>query len=207
VTGEIKHWDGPPLEAWDAWTPAMAAHALDGVDAPWCVAGGWAIDLYAGRKTRHHGDLEIAVPRLFFAPIRHRLERRFALHVVGDGEVRRLPPGALYPDDKHQCWVLDEAAGKWRLDIMREPGDADVWIARRDESIQLPRAAAVQRSNDGIPYLAPEAVLLFKAKNLRPKDNSDFTLVAPLLPPAQRAWLIDALTRVHPGHEWIGALR
>jgi len=207
MTGEIKHWDGPPLEAWEAWTPAMVAWALDGVDVPWCVTGGWAIDLFIGRETRPHDDLEIAVPRLFFAPVRERLERRFALHVIGDGEVRRLPPGAPYPREMHQCWVLDEAASKWRLDIMQEPGDADVWIARRDESLQLPRTAAIRLSHDAIPYLAPEAVLLFKAKYVRPKDEADFTLVRPLLQTTQRAWLIDALARVHPGHPWISALR
>jgi hypothetical protein len=42
---------------------------------------------------------------------------------------------------------------------------------------------------------------------MREKDVSDFTLVAPLLPPTRRAWLIDALERTHPGHVWIAALR
>lgn len=207
MTDRIKHWDGPSLDAWEAWPPTMAARALDGINAPWCVVGGWAIDLYIGRETRRHEDLEIAVPRPFFAPIRERFERRFALHVVGDGEVRRLSPGAPYPCDRHQCWVLDETADKWRLDIMQEPGDADIWIARRDETIQLPRTRAVRLNADAIPYLVPEAVLLFKAKYVRPKDEADFTLVRPLLQTAQRAWLIDALTRVHPDHPWIAALR
>src|SRR5438132_14268800 len=30
---------------------------------PWYVAGGWAIDLFVGRVTREHGDLEVAVFR------------------------------------------------------------------------------------------------------------------------------------------------
>src|SRR4029077_2495242 len=97
MTDGITHWDGPPLEAWEPWTPATAARALAGVEVPWCVVGGWAIDLFLGRETRHHEDLEIAVPRLFFAPLRQQLDRHFALHVVGDGEVRRLSPGAPYP--------------------------------------------------------------------------------------------------------------
>jgi hypothetical protein len=69
-------WDGPPLEAWRPWSPADAARVLAGCAAPWCVVGGWAIDLAAGRQTRRHEDLEIAVARGDFAPIRAHLEAR-----------------------------------------------------------------------------------------------------------------------------------
>jgi hypothetical protein len=30
---------------WRAWRPEEAAERLEGLDAPWCVAAGWAIDL------------------------------------------------------------------------------------------------------------------------------------------------------------------
>ena len=61
---ESKRWDGPPPEAWSmAWTPDQAARALEGVSAPWAVAGGWALDLWHGMQTREHEDLEIAVRR------------------------------------------------------------------------------------------------------------------------------------------------
>ena len=43
----------------------------------------------------------------------------------------------------------------------------------------LPRAIA--RSADGIPYAQPEIVLLFKLKEVRPKDQNDFDAVLPLL--------------------------
>jgi hypothetical protein len=61
-------------------------------------------------------------------------------------------------------------------------------------------------SPEGIPYLAPEIVLLFKARHDRPKDQGDFTGVLPLLNPGRRAWLAAALARVHPGHPWISEL-
>ncbi|MGH3656155.1 MAG: nucleotidyltransferase domain-containing protein [Micromonosporaceae bacterium] len=31
------------------------------MDVPWCVAAGWALDLFRGEQTRPHEDLEIAV--------------------------------------------------------------------------------------------------------------------------------------------------
>ena len=202
-----KHWDGPPLEAWEAWTPPKVAQLLANIDAPWCVVGGWAIDLYLGRETREHEDIEIAVPRGFFPALRRRLEGSFALHAVGDGEVRRLAPATAYPADRHQCWLLDEAANKWRLDIMQEPGDAELWVCRRDERLSQPRARIQALSTDGIPYLAPEAVLLFKAKYKRPKDEADFANCLPVLSADARHWLAEGLALVHPGHAWIEALR
>src|SRR5262245_15558822 len=118
----IKYWDGPPLDAWHAWHPREAAALLAGVDAPWCVVGGWAIDLWLGRETRPHDDLEIAIPRQFFPAVRARL-RDFVLHAVGDGEVRALAADSEPPPERHQTWVLDVVANAWRMDVMLEPGD------------------------------------------------------------------------------------
>ena len=58
----------------------------------------------------------------------------------------------------------------------------------------------------GIPYLAPELVLLFKAKHARPKDQSDFDQTIPHMTPAQRTALARLLARAHPGHRWLADL-
>ena len=196
----------PPFDAWQPWTPHQVAERLAGVDAPWWVIGGHAIDLALGRITRRHEDIEIATTRDGFGPIRVHLQRHYTLFAAGDGTLRRLAPADPYPKDKHQCWVLDEPVAVWRLDVMQEPGDANIWRCRRDDRIAASRETIIRRTPDNISYLAPEAVLLFKAKGMREKDVKDFTLVAPLLQPAQRAWLLDALALVHPGHVWIAAL-
>ncbi|MFD9689695.1 hypothetical protein ACFWXO_28500, partial [Kitasatospora sp. NPDC059088] len=36
----------------DAWRPEQAAERLGGFGASWCVAAGWALDLFLGRQTR-----------------------------------------------------------------------------------------------------------------------------------------------------------
>ena len=77
----------------------------------------------------------------------------------------------------------------------------------RDRSIRLPYAQVIATSPEGIPYLAPQIVLLFKARHHRPKDQADFTGALPLLNPARRSWLAAALARVHPGHPWISELQ
>jgi hypothetical protein len=199
-----RHWDGPPVEAWDPWRPEEAAAHLLGVGVPWCVVAGWAIDLYLGRETRSHHDLEISIPRSGFAAVRGRLSG-FALHTVGDGEVRALPAGELPPAEKHQNWVLDPRADAWRMDIMLEPGDAETWVFRRDERIREPRTSMIG-FRDGVPFLVPQGVLLYKAKAVREKDEADLRAVLPHLDARARRWLRHALARVHPGHARITVL-
>lgn len=106
-------------------------------------------------------------------------------------------------DELHQTWGLDRSAGCWRLDVFREPWEGDTWVCRRDPALRRPVAEAIEHTRDGIPYLAPELVLLFKAKHARGKDQADLARALPLLEPARRSWLGDALRLVHPGHEWI----
>ncbi|HEY2710137.1 MAG TPA: hypothetical protein VGI95_18995 [Caulobacteraceae bacterium] len=201
---ETTRWDGPPIETWaQAWTPDQAADALKGLTAPWAVAGGWAIDLWLGGQTREHGDLEIAVPDAFFPEIQGRLENLgMALFEIEEGQVFALGPGEAPRRRSHQIWAADPAAWAWRMDVFREPGDAETWIYRRTGEFSAPRAWASGRSAAGIPYVAPQIVLLFKARHCRDKDEADFAKVAPLLSDDARAWLIASLRSVHPGHAW-----
>ncbi|RPK58206.1 hypothetical protein EES43_20025 [Streptomyces sp. ADI96-02] len=106
----------------------------------------------------------------------------------------------------HQTWVRDPATGKCLLDVFREPHDGDVWICRRDEGIRLPYSEIIHHTQDGIPYLAPELVLLFKAKHARRKDRTDFDATVGRMTPAQRETLAELLDRVHPGHPWTADL-
>ena len=201
---QIKHWDGPGLDAWRPWTPREVSEILRGISAPWCVVGGWAIELALGVPHRAHDDIEIAVPRSSFPEMRDHLAA-FRIHVVGDGEVRTLAPQELPPSDKHQNWILDTEKNVWRMDVMLEPGDAEQWVYRRDERICAPRAQVIA-ARDGIPYLRPQAALLFKGKSPREKDEADLVACLPHLDPSARAWLVSALELVHPGHPWIARL-
>ena len=104
--------------------------------------------------------------------------------------------------------MREPETGVWRFDVFREPSDGDEWVCRRDEAIRLPYNRLIERTEDGIPFLRPEIALLFKAKgSQRDKDQADFTAVAPLLEPERRRWLAAALERIHPGHDWMEALK
>jgi hypothetical protein len=195
-----------PVDAWAAWTPAELADRLRGHDIAWCVVGGWSIDLHLGRVTRHHDDLEVAVLQRDDLAVRDVL-RDLEPFSPGETVLTHLASGAARPADSHQTWMLDPVARAWRVDVMIEPGDADTWVYRRDESLTAPRSFMQRLTAEGTPHLGPHGALLFKAKYVRPKDQADFDVAAPTLADDERAWLLDAISRFHPGHVWLDALR
>jgi hypothetical protein len=195
------------LVEWDPWGPEEVTRLLAGVEAPWYVAAGWALDLFLGGQRREHEDLEIAVPGARFEEFADVLAG-LEIFVVGPepGLVRPFAAAGDRLEPTHQTWVRDPAAGVWRFDVFREPSDGDTWICRRDDRIRMPYAQVIEHTVDGIPYGRPEIVLLYKAKHTRPKDDADFAAVLPLLEEERRRWLADALELVHPGHRWLAAI-
>lgn len=86
--------------------------------------------------------------------------------------------------------------------MMIEDGTRETWIYKRDPAVTAPRADVTGITADGIRYLSPAAVLLFKAKHRRPKDEADFAAALPALSPADRRRLGTWLAFTHPGHDW-----
>jgi hypothetical protein len=192
----------PDQEQWQPWSPDDLARRLSTVNRPWCVVGGWALDLWHGTQTRAHSDLEFTVLRGDFACFRKALGD-LEFYAVKDGTFRLLCATCLPAEDVFQVWAYDRTAQAWRVEVMIEPGTTDNWVYKRDPSIVYPRAEMVLRSADGIPYLRPAAILLFKAKHTRGKDQIDFSHCLPDLPAVERVWLVRHLMLLHPDHDWL----
>ena len=197
----------PDVSMWDAWRPSEVAALLARVELPWCVAAGWAIDLFVGHERREHSDLEIAVPHVRFGELVPALEGFEIFVITAPGEATPLAAARDRLADTHQTWIREAATGHWRLDVFREPSDRDTWICRRDPSIRMAYDELIERTDDGIPYARPEVVLLFKAKHAdEPKNDADLEAALPRLDRSRRRWLSSALERVHPGHRWLSKL-
>jgi len=195
----------PADDAWSAWRPEELGRRLQGIGRPWCIVGGWALDLWHGHETRAHEDLEFTVLREDLATFRAALGD-MVFFTAGDGIVAPLADGQEPAPDIFQIWALDRAAQRWRVDMMIEPGTPAEWVYKRDSRIRRPRAEMIAVTADGLPYLRPAAILLFKAKHRRAKDEADFAGALPKLPADERAWLQENLALLHPGHDWIEAL-
>jgi hypothetical protein len=189
--------------AWEPWSPEEVAQRLASVKTRWYVVAGWALDLFQGRQTRTHDDIEIGVPADGFDDIRGALSS-YEFDVVGSG--RRWPLADQAFGTHFQTWARDPRTNVYHLDVFRDPHDGETWLCRRNQAIRVPYDNAVRFNDDAIPYMSPEIVLLFKAKATREKDQTDFEAVLPLLNERQVEWLRTNLRVVHPGHPWLSTL-
>lgn len=198
----------PDVSCWDAWRPEEVTGLFADLDVPWYVAAGWAIDLFHGRQRREHEDLEIAVPNDRFEEVAERLAGFELFVITAPYEATPLVGARDRLEETHQTWVREPETGRWRLDLFREPSDGDTWICRRDSALTMPYARLIERTPEGVPYGRPEVILLFKAKHVHQEKNRiDFADTLPRLDSERRAWLREALERVHPAHEWLEEVR
>src|SRR3954452_6141795 len=96
----------PDDAGWEAWRPEDVTARLEGVEVPWRVSAGWAIDLFLGGERREHDDLEIAVPADRFGPIAEALPE-LAFHVVTAGVAEPVEGAGELMETIHQTWGLD----------------------------------------------------------------------------------------------------
>lgn len=194
------------LYRWDALSPHRAGALLGGFDAPWWIAGGWAIDLFLGRQTREHGDLDVAVLR----GDQERLRRHLAdwdLHVAHDGALTPWAAGDWLAAPRHQFWARPRPDAGWALEILLEDHTGDEWIFRRDASVTRPFTQFGRTTADGVPYICAEVALLYKASAPGEERNArDFDAAAPALDAAARAWLRGAVDALYPAHAWLPRL-
>jgi hypothetical protein len=199
------------LGPWQPWSPQEVAQFFAPLTVPWWIAGGWAIDLFLGRQMREHEDIDVQILRRDQQAIR-------ALFGAWDVQAALSPPrDEMWPFrtwrldealgvDIHDVWCRPEPAQPWALQLMLADTQDNSWLFRRMPAIRRPVDTIGCVTDDGIPYLAPEIQLLYKAKGLRPKDEADFARVLPTLDQDRRQWFRNALTEAHPRHPWLERL-
>ena len=171
--------------------------------APWALAGGWALDVFVGRQSRTHDDIDIGILRADQQQLRSRVSGR--VEKVVAGQLAEWAPTEVLELPVHEIHVMWPDG--YRLEFLLNEHDplTDEWVFRRDSRIRrsLALAFATDRS---APYLAPEIALLYKAKAPSTKDDADFNMVVPHLHQEQRSWLARALDVAAPGHRWASIL-
>jgi len=186
--------------------PLQVAALLAGFARPWFVVGGWAVDLYSGRVTRPHHDVEIAIFR----------EDQLALQDFLSGwefqKATRNPEKPLEPWHQgewlelpvHEIHAQPSGAEPSELEVLLNERRGEEWVFRRNQSVTRPLAKVAMQSALGIPFLSPEVVLLYKAKAPRAHDIADFEELRGLLDQERRSWLKWAIAACHPDHPWLG---
>ena len=195
---------------------APIAELMSVFRAPWALCGGWAVDAWLGRQTRDHADVDISVfiqdQRALFDHLAGWQLVAHDPHVDGgtsepwDGRSLDLP-AHIHGRSPHRDRLpdgLDDPLADFELDIqINERSDLD-WIFNREPPIVMPVSRCVRQSAWGLPTVAPEVLLFYKAGDLRRRDKRDFLALLPHLTDEQRDWLRNAISLV--GHPWLAQL-
>ncbi|HLF71740.1 MAG TPA: amino acid transporter [Dehalococcoidia bacterium] len=194
------------LGIWKPLDPAAAAEVFRTMDAPWWIAGGWAIDAFIGRKTREHGDLDVGILRRDQLKAQAQLALWDLQAADPPGKLRPWRHGETLPLTVQDVWCRPSPESAWGLQLMLDEAEGDEWEYRRNRAVHRPVESLTWQDAKGVPYLAAEVQLLYAAARLSPKHEQDFAACRPLLSAVQAGWLATALRLAHPGHPWIEGL-
>lgn len=186
----------------------VVAREMADLGCAWAVASGWALDLFLGRVTRVHHDVDVEVARADQLVVRDYLtERGWRFVTPFAGRLEPWPLATRLEPPRHQIHAHRDGAF---IDVLLTENDAHLWRYRRQPDIVRSPTRAILASATGVPYLAPELVLLYKSRNTgrhpRPQDQADFHAAVAHLEPERRAWLAWALMATQPDHEWLAQL-
>ena len=171
-------------------TRRRAVEVMAGYRRRWWVAGGWALDLALGHKTRPHADLEISILAGDQQALFDHL-RGWDLRLAAPGQALLRWDGRRIEPPFHQVWARrgpgrpstpeEFAADPTMLGFLLEQSRTDRWVFRRHAGVSRPLHQVGMITTDRVPVVAPEIALLFKAKAPRFKDQRDFDHVLPHL--------------------------
>ncbi len=182
--------------------PVLAVRSLlSDLTVPYWIAGGWAIDLAAGRVTREHADVDVMLHERDEHALRTDLTRADVRLIGRDGQPGPWPAGRrLFPGSGPRRLaggadrlVLHSNSLPLPTEVFLGSAVGAFWVYHRGGACVRRPLAGITRHRDGIPFLTPEVVLLFKARSKAEKDQRDVETALPVLSTEQRSWLRDTL--------------
>ena len=187
--------------------PLKIAALLANFERPWFFAGGWALDLFLGRVTREHADIEIGLFRSDQLAIQTYLSGwQFSKVINKQSRIEPWLPSEILELPNHEVYAENPTHDPPKLEILLNEATKTDWLFRKNLAITRPLSLTILASANGLSILSPEIVLLYKAANPRPKDEADFSFFHDKLNKEQQVWLHDALTTCYPGHKWLGTI-
>jgi len=185
--------------------PEKVKSILGEFERDWFIAGGWAIDLFLGRQTRPHDDVEIAIFRQDQLALQKVL-RDWNLQKAADGKLSEWKSGVFLELPVHAIHCFNENQDFSFFEVLLNESENGVWQYRRNRQIIKPLSEIYLTNDSGIRFLCPEIVLLYKSKNPRAKDEQDFRAAFDFLSRESRIWLKNALAITDANHDWLSVL-
>ena len=215
---------------------------MDAIGVDWAVCGGDAIDLFVGKQTRLHKDIDVAIRwEDRDKVIQGFLNRQWRVFEPDNGRMREITTLEEDLRTEDNLWCIRPDTDSYTI-VSKHDNYYEITTDRNNQTVLdyvevlfnriadgyfLYKRNPVIKLRDylycspsGIPFLAPEMVLLYKSIFVRylesPELNlidmvknyrHDFRVANEKMNTGQRLWLKDALQIAYPkGHEWIGEL-
>ena len=176
----------------------------------WWIAGGWTFDLFLGKQTRDHFDVDVAISREDQLLAQHYLDKWdfWSTRRDENGSIvlGAWESGQTLGKEFPGVWARESSQSPWRFEFLFHEIREQTWIFRYAEQVQHSVTTIGGLSSEGIPYQLPEISLLMKALRLRTVDEEDFRQVFPHLNQRQRTQLAHDLHKLNPEHPWLSAL-
>jgi len=186
---------------WNPLSPVEVQELFEPFDGPWWIAGASAIELFAGVPIRPHDDIDVEIPRNCARKLATVMSG-WDLRLASGGRLTPWNPALPVPGDVNSVWCRPEPESTWRIQVMFATVRDDVWHFRRDERVSRLLSDAFSVTATGLPIIAPEIQLLYKATGTREKDEIDFRAAVKRMDADQRGWLVEALRLVSPDSHW-----
>ena len=207
------------------------SESMSSFPGAWSLCGGWAVDLWLGRQTRDHGDVDITIfsddqAQLF----EHLRDWNMVPHdavtpdsrepwdgrpLVLPAHIHARPPGEVNRALLMR-WVTpphSQAMDGLDFDLVFNAREGDSWLLCSEPRVPVPLACI---SGEGltVPVVVPEVLLFYKATAYwslpgypREHDAADFNALLPVLSLDGREWLREAVSAVQPDHPWLPLVR
>jgi hypothetical protein len=197
--------------AWDCLDPRGMRDFFAGFERPWWVIGGWAIEAFTIEQgtaaPREHEDIDVSILVCDVPALRLHVGESWQLWNIANGALRPLTDH--WPDLQHpesQVWGRRDATSPWAFDMPVTPDRDGLWTNKRLPDQVAAVGDVTWVAKDGIRYLDPEIVLLYKSRFGRVKDTRDLDRAWPLMEEKARSWLLEKVAQLHPDHAWLARM-
>lgn len=161
----------------------------------WWLIGGAALTVHFGGRWRPLGDFDVTINRT--QAVTTAINRSTGTEAPWAEDFRawfaagptNLPGNCPFVVNDS----FDLPASFRTVELL--PG---LWYSTSRPELVVKASEAVLCSESGLPYLAPELVLMGKSRQRRPKDREDFDRAVPRLEPEIRTRLLGLLPAEHP---------